>query len=179
MDSSQEQLDCRLHHNPELDREILHQQQRIIQSVNPYASSFKTCAQRAREASDTRTIVRIRQMDPNPAQRSTFNLPTSREVAVVMIMQPEIEGDAMQPLERDILIETKTGQLQRIPYWMPCFMALRYPFTFVFGECSWHQRIPLDGRPTLPGDHFLAQRQVHAVTLGSSTTSITAKDGYR
>ena len=157
MDNSQSETDSRQQRAPDLNSDIVRKIQRILHQVNPYARSFKHCAQRIQEGSTPGLQMRILQADPNQANRGTHNKPTSDEVAQVIVNPPDTGAKIV---ERDIVVETKSGGLQRVPYWHAAYMALRYPLLFPFGEFSWHGRIPLRGMPV---GHLLADRNQNIV----------------
>ena len=56
------------------------------------------------------------------------NIPTVSEVAAL------ITGDAEVGLTQDIILETQTGQLQRINELHTSYLALQYPLLFPYGE---------------------------------------------
>ena len=158
--NSQAEADSRQQRAPNLNNGIVRQLQGILHKVNPYAQSFKHCAQRIQENPDTGLHMRILQADPNRANRGTHNKPTSDEVAQV-ILSPPTGG---RVLDRDIVVETNSGALQRVPFWHAAYMALRYPLLFPFGELGWHDNIPLRGHAVaLPNNHLFADRHQNKV----------------
>ncbi|XP_021985085.1 uncharacterized protein LOC110880993 [Helianthus annuus] len=59
----------------------------------------------------------------------TYNLPTSSEVAALIV------GDIEDALDnRDVVVESKKDGLQRISELHPSYLALQYPLFFPFGE---------------------------------------------
>ncbi|CAH1435801.1 unnamed protein product [Lactuca virosa] len=59
----------------------------------------------------------------------TYNLPTASEVAALII------GDISDSVEnRDIVVETKSGFLQRIGEFHPSYLPLQYPLLFPYGD---------------------------------------------
>ncbi|CAH9094355.1 unnamed protein product [Cuscuta europaea] len=71
----------------------------------------------------------------------TYNLPSVSEVAALVV------GDFDLSLgERDILVETCAGGLQRINELNPSFLALQYPLLFPYGEDGFREDIPLCGK---------------------------------
>ncbi|CAH1433999.1 unnamed protein product [Lactuca virosa] len=59
----------------------------------------------------------------------TYNLPTASEVAALIV------GDICDSIEkRDIVVETKTGFLQRISELHPSYLPLQYPLLFPYGD---------------------------------------------
>nr|GEV90231.1 hypothetical protein [Tanacetum cinerariifolium] len=65
-----------------------------------------------------------------------YNLPTTSEVAALIV------GDIAQSLdERDIIIETKLGNMQRINVLHRSFLSLQYPLLFPYGEDNYRTDI--------------------------------------
>ncbi|CAH9082793.1 unnamed protein product [Cuscuta europaea] len=91
----------------------------------------------------------------------TYNLSSVSEVAALVV------GDFDLSLgERDILVETCTGRLQRINELHPSYLALQYPLLFPYGEDGFRDDIPLcirksdqaRGRQMMSIIEFLAYR---------------------
>ncbi|KAK9698409.1 hypothetical protein RND81_08G102300 [Saponaria officinalis] len=59
----------------------------------------------------------------------TYNLPTANEVAALIVGDIGCAVD-----ERDIIIQTENGMLQRINELHPSYLALQYPLPFSYGE---------------------------------------------
>ena len=116
LDASQEQLDARMEHVAVLDRGVLRTLQRTLKQVNPYVQGFKQCSDRLKDCPpDTTGRVLIHQVDPTHHQQGTHNLPTSREVATVII---GTDAPLEDQLERDIVVQTHEGALARKTfYW--------------------------------------------------------------
>ena len=155
MQASQDETNVRQQQAPQLDQGIIRMIQTVMHQVNPYAQGFKNCAKRLQESSNPDLRMHILQADPHKANRSTHNKPTSDEVAQVLL---NVSAEGAGPIDRDIIVETKEGGLQRVPYWHVAYMPLRYPILFPFGEAGWHRSIPLRGHNILPNDHLLADR---------------------
>ncbi|XP_019151941.1 PREDICTED: uncharacterized protein LOC109148663 [Ipomoea nil] len=66
----------------------------------------------------------------------TYNLPTANEVAALIV------GDLDTSIgDRDILIESQTGQLKRINHLNPAYLPLQYPLLFPYGEDGYYEDI--------------------------------------
>ena len=157
IDGSQDQVDARMLHNNELHRQTIHRLQSELRLCNPFASALKTSLERIQshpKPSQTRLI--LKQCDPRRSERGTHNKPKASEVATVVSGLDDLNGTAA--VERNIVVETAGGALQRIPYWHSCYMPLRYPLIFPYGEASWQQNTALRGTNRLPNDHLLAAR---------------------
>ncbi|KAM3204249.1 hypothetical protein P3L10_027658 [Capsicum annuum] len=66
-----------------------------------------------------------------------YNLPTIPEVAALVV------GDInVSRFDRDIIIETQSGQLQRINELNATYLGLQYPLLFSYGEDGYKEDIP-------------------------------------
>ncbi|CAH9083783.1 unnamed protein product, partial [Cuscuta epithymum] len=71
----------------------------------------------------------------------TYNLPSVSEVAALVV------GDFDLSLgERDIVVETCSGRLQRINELHPSYLALQYPLLFPYGEDGFREDIPFSNK---------------------------------
>lgn len=158
IDDEQEQLRTRTGYHKELRAEIIETLQQSLAVISPYVEGFKSCRDRLREDEHNRPIetmsVRLRHEAASKQNRGTHNRPSSSEVACVLITPP----NAGKIIGRDIRVETKSGSIMDIPDWHPCYMALRYPILFPFGEQSWHENIRLGPN----GDDWPTDHPLHA-----------------
>ncbi|KAL8529957.1 hypothetical protein ACS0TY_007141 [Phlomoides rotata] len=99
-----------------LDDSIVKDLTRMIDRVNPFAIQFW----KARE---------LRLIEKRIKDGRTHNLPTAPEVPAL------IPGDIDQTTERrDIILQTRSGELQRISELHPSYVPLQYPLLFPYGE---------------------------------------------
>ena len=156
VNSSQEQLDYRLLRNSHLHRDTLHGLQSALNTCNPFANALQTCLERQQQHPHPyQARLILKQMEPRRLERGTHNRPTANEVATVVSGLDDLNGT--NHVERNIVVETRDGALQRIPYWHSCYMPLRYPLIFPYGEASWQQNTRM-GSINLPEDHLLGLR---------------------
>lgn len=142
VDATQQQATDRLYYNPQLDRDILEDLYASLRHTNPYIRGLKTCEQRIwDQPAPANAHVRLVMLDPRRHDPCIYNRPTSDEVAVVIVGNPD---EAMQEAGgRDVVIQYQNGAMQRISYMHSCYMALRYVLLLPYGEQSWHVQIPL------------------------------------
>ena len=69
--------------------------------------------------------VKLRLIGRRQKDGRTFNLPTSSEVAALIV--DDIDGDFDQ---RDIIVDEKSVGLQRINEYHPSYLAFQYPLLF-------------------------------------------------
>ncbi|XP_006593222.1 uncharacterized protein [Glycine max] len=87
--------------------------------------------------------VRLKLIAGREKDGHTYNIPSVPEVAAL------IAGDINANSNRDIIVETQNGQLQRI-YELHCsYLALQYPLLFPYGEDGY--RTDILHRDTLSG----------------------------
>jgi hypothetical protein len=71
-----------------------------------------------------------------------YALPSTDELAMLIV------GDfTVDSFKRDIIVETKSGNLRRISSLNPAYMSLQYPLLFPFGERGFQVGILYDGVP--------------------------------
>ncbi|XP_071695626.1 uncharacterized protein [Rutidosis leptorrhynchoides] len=80
--------------------------------------------------------LRLRLIASRTTDGRTYNLPTVSEVAGLIV------GDIDSSFEaRDIIVETQTGQLQRINELHPSYLSLQYPMLFPLGQDGYRRGI--------------------------------------
>ncbi len=126
----------RLKHNPHLNLDIVGSLQNCLHRVNPYIQSFKSALDFAQTHNDVQIILKA---DKNPSTEHPrrYNLPTASEVAVIM------PGEQAQDL--DVILQTKTGDIQRINATHRSYDPLHYILLFPYGADGYTEKctIPL------------------------------------
>jgi len=121
--------------NGNLNQDILRCLQDMLQRVNPYYETFKTAIERMQNVEGLH--LHLTSFDSRRHDPRRYNLPTAAEVGVIMV------GDGSETTEvRDIIIEKRSGQLQRISELHSGYLPLRFPLLFPYGEPGWHDKIP-------------------------------------
>jgi hypothetical protein len=118
-----------------LDYTIIQQLQFMLDSDNVLVKSFR----RVRDcvAGDPHIDVRLRLVGKRDMDGRTYNLPTASEVAALIV------GDIGDSFEnRDIIVKTRSGDLQRISALHPSYLALQYPLLFPYGDDGYRVDIP-------------------------------------
>uniref|UniRef100_A0A1U7VMW3 Uncharacterized protein LOC104218829 n=1 Tax=Nicotiana sylvestris TaxID=4096 RepID=A0A1U7VMW3_NICSY len=88
---------------------------------------------------DRTSNVRLRLIGKRCSDGRRYNLPTVSEVAALII------GDFEQTRsDRDIIVESQSGQLQRINELNASYLGLQYPLLFPYGEDGYREDIPLN-----------------------------------
>jgi len=140
-----------------LDASVLQSLIRMVDQHNPFAKQFRIARDKLRDHGNEEFVIRIigaREGDP-----VQYSLPTTDHLAMLIV------GDfSMDTYQRDIIIETRSGELKQISALHPAFMALQYPLLFPFGERGFQVGVLYKG----------VQRRD-----GSSHTKMTMQDYFR
>ena len=123
----------RLFHNPYLDLPTINILQNCLHRVNPYVQSFKSALDFGDEHTDIQLVLRA-DKKPSGEHVRRYNLPTASEVAVIM------PGEHAENL--DIILQRKTGDIQRINARHRSYDPLHYVLLFPHGSDGYTQHIP-------------------------------------
>ncbi|RID75695.1 hypothetical protein BRARA_B02726, partial [Brassica rapa] len=110
-----------------LKKEIIQKIIAMLDKVNPYVSKFR----QARHILDNnpKSTLHMRIVSDRLKDGRIYSMPTASEVAAL------ISGDFQLGMDkRDIVIEEKSGRLQRVSEIHISYLALQYPLIFVYGE---------------------------------------------
>ena len=98
----------------------------MLDENNAHAKSFRMARDRL---TDTQVHnVRLKLIAGREKDGRTYNIPSVPEVAALLA------GDIDANSNRDIIVETQNGQLQRIHELHCSYLALQYPLLFPYGE---------------------------------------------
>ncbi|XP_057734594.1 uncharacterized protein LOC130950047 [Arachis stenosperma] len=108
------------------------------------------------------TNMRLKLIGKRGRDGRTYNLPSVDEVAglVVRDFDPHTQG-------RDIIVETKSGELKRISELHPSYLGLQYPLLFPYGEDGWREKISLNIVNTNPNNEssYVSMRDFFAFRI--------------
>ena len=90
----------------------------MLDDYNPLAKQFRMARERLADHGDEDFVVRI--VGPRDGDPPQYNLPTTDQLAMLIV--GDFSPDAF---ERDIIIETRSGELKQILALHPAFMALQ------------------------------------------------------
>ncbi|XP_074265122.1 uncharacterized protein LOC141587544 [Silene latifolia] len=107
----------------------------MVDRYNVLAKSFRMARDRLHQGADGE--VRLRLMRSRNTDGRTYNLPTVSEVAALIVGDMENTVDS-----RDIVVEERSGRLQRILELHASYLALQYPILFPRGEDGHRLGIP-------------------------------------
>ncbi|CAA0825383.1 Unknown protein, partial [Striga hermonthica] len=143
----------------DLHEEIVARLTLMLDEHNQLVKSFRMARERIQQHGQS--DVKICLIGRRYSDGRCYNLPTSSEVAALVV------GDFDQAMgERDILVETKSGRLQRINELNASYLALQYPLLLPYGEDGYREDIPFsdlrevkeDGRTTVSIREYFAYR---------------------
>ncbi|WVZ50301.1 hypothetical protein U9M48_001567 [Paspalum notatum var. saurae] len=121
--------------NQQLDENIVSGLLEMLDENNVLVKTF--CMARDRFKETNFQNVQIRLLGERSRDGRPYNLPTTSEVAAIILGQQSGEAS-----ERDIIVEHKDKQLQRISELHPSFMSMQYPLLFPYGGDGFRAEIP-------------------------------------
>jgi hypothetical protein len=95
----------------------------MLDAYNVHTQSFRIARDRLME--NDITDVKLKLLSERKTDGRLYNKPTVSEVAALIV------GDVDSAEERDIIIETQTGELQRINEFHPSYLSYQYPLIFI------------------------------------------------
>ncbi|KAL6564888.1 hypothetical protein OROMI_016338 [Orobanche minor] len=120
----------------ELHSEIVSDLRDMLDKHNVFAKSFRMARDRLKE--NDCVDIKMRLIGRRRVDGRQYNLPQQDEVAAL------IKGDIIQDrLERDVIVETKSGCLKRVNHLNASFLGLQYPLLFPYGQDGYREDVPL------------------------------------
>ena len=150
--NDQVETDQRCANNSGTRREIVSDLQQMFHTHNIYIKTFETSIDHM--PTDAYKIIIKADRKPAGEHERRFNAPVVDEVAVV------ISGNEFE--KRDIVLQVRSGSLQRICETHRSYDALQYPILFPYGEDGYHFNL----------------RQVNPTTGISTNAKISAMNYY-
>ncbi|PHT95081.1 hypothetical protein T459_02963 [Capsicum annuum] len=109
---------------------------KMLDSHNVLAKTFRMVRDRFQE--DRSSKVRLRLIGKRGTDGRRYNFPTVSEVAALVVGDFEPSRS-----DRDIIIESHSGQLQRINELNAAYLSLQYPLLFSYGKDGYREDIPI------------------------------------
>ncbi|XP_035841352.1 uncharacterized protein LOC118488221 [Helianthus annuus] len=110
-----------------LDTEIIEYLKVMLDSNNQLVKTYRRA--RDRFFDNPHVDLKLRLKAKRTKDGRTYNLPTSSEVAALIV------GDIEDALDnRDVIVDSKKDGLQRISELHPSYITLQYPLLFPFGK---------------------------------------------
>ncbi|CAH1445085.1 unnamed protein product [Lactuca virosa] len=145
----------------------IHELMGLLDFINPLAKQFRMA--RDRFGSNPTERIRLKLIGSRENDGRQYNLPTTNEVAALII------GDIDGYDSRDIVLETQSRQLQRINELHPQYLALQYPLLFPYAEDGFRVDILHRGveDPESDGRIRLTMREFFAYRIQQRTDEIS------
>lgn len=117
-----------------IDTEILSSLLRMLDENNILTKIFRKARDKYESGEGAEMKIHMVGYDK---RRRQYELPSANEIAGLII------GDLSTTMgERDVLVQHKNGNLQRILATRPFYMSLQYPLLFPYGETGFYDGIP-------------------------------------
>nr|XP_016514870.1 PREDICTED: uncharacterized protein LOC107831602 [Nicotiana tabacum] len=143
----------------ELHAEIVQDLKQMLDDHNVLTKSFRMVRDKFHEHSQSN--VRLRLIGKRNYDGRRYNLPTVSEVAALVVGDFDVSR-----CDRDIIVETQSGHLQRINGLNAAYLVLQYPLLFPFGEDGYREDIPLNGNDESSGGrNFVSIREYLAYKI--------------
>ena len=123
---------CRIFNN-ELEIQIVREMQHMLHDQNPIVQEFKTAMERHAATTDNYTIVLQADRTVPGVHPGQLNVPENPEVAALLV------GQSVNC--RDIVIQSRTGRLERVNELHRKYDALQYPLVYPTGQDGYHINI--------------------------------------
>ncbi|XP_035837075.1 uncharacterized protein LOC110925357 [Helianthus annuus] len=121
-----------------VDRHLIQHIKSVLDSDNVLVKVYRMVRDCFHD--DPQLTLKVRLIGRRDKDGRMYNLPTCGEVAALIV------GDVENAFEnRDIVVETKSGTLQRISELHPSYLALQYPILFPYGDDGYRVDIPHRG----------------------------------
>ncbi|XP_075085181.1 uncharacterized protein LOC107782417 [Nicotiana tabacum] len=131
----------------------------MLDDNNVLAKTFRMVRDRFQKNVDSN--VKLRLIGKRGTDGRRYNLPTIPEVVVLVVGDFEVSRS-----DRDIIIETQSGQLQRINELNAAYLGLQYPLLFPYGEDGYREDIPLSqGEESSRGRQCVSMREFFAYRI--------------
>jgi len=99
----------------------------MLDEHNPLVQQFRMARDRLSEEDTEEFVIQI--VGPRDGDPPQYSLPATEELAMLVV------GDfGPEAFERDIVVQTRAGELKQISALHPAFMALQYPLLFPYAE---------------------------------------------
>ncbi|KAF1874165.1 hypothetical protein Lal_00041611 [Lupinus albus] len=112
--------------NNNVDSQVVMKLSKMLDDYNVHAKSFRMASERLRRGGVPN--LKLKLIGERNSDGRINNLPAVSEVAALIV------GDIDSTSQRDIIMETQSGQLKRINELHASYLAFQYPLLFPYGE---------------------------------------------
>ncbi|KAF7808055.1 uncharacterized protein G2W53_040216 [Senna tora] len=114
------------------DATVVMQLSEMLDSLNPLVQVFRSI--KNHPLTSNRDNLRLKLIKKRQTNARVYNLPTADEIAALIVGDFDLEKGA-----RDIIVEKRSGTLQRISELQPLYLPLQYPLLFLRGEDGYRE----------------------------------------
>ncbi|XP_072066853.1 uncharacterized protein [Arachis hypogaea] len=125
--------------NKNIDEDIVRDLKKMLDEKNVLVKAFRMV--RYSMGKESNSTIKLRLLGKRGKDGRRYNLPSTDEVAALIVGDFDIDKT-----DRDIVVETQSGRLQRINQLNPAYLGLQYPLLFPYGEDGYKEDIPLNKR---------------------------------
>nr|GEU98854.1 hypothetical protein [Tanacetum cinerariifolium] len=119
-----------------IDPHITQALRKILDENNELVKSYRMVRDCYMSQENQLDNVKLKLVGRRTPDGRTYNLPTASEIVVLIV------GDIEQALdERDIVVESRNGDIQQKNVLHPKFLSLQYPLLFPYREDGYHTEI--------------------------------------
>nr|GEX64691.1 hypothetical protein [Tanacetum cinerariifolium] len=119
-----------------IDPHITQALRKILDEHNELVKTHRMVRDCYRSQENQLDNVKLKLVGRRTSDGRTYNLLTAFEIVVLIV------GDIEQALdERDIVVESRNGDIQQINVLHPKFLSVQYPLLFPYGEDGYHTEI--------------------------------------
>ncbi|KAF7812042.1 ATP-dependent DNA helicase PIF1 [Senna tora] len=116
------------------DASVVMQLLQMLDSINPFVKVFRSV--KDHPSLSSRDSLRLKLIKKRTTDARIYNLCTADEIAALIV------GDFdPKNVERDIIVEERSGTLQRIDELHPLYLPMQYPLMFPRGEDGYQQDV--------------------------------------
>ncbi|KAF7821239.1 uncharacterized protein G2W53_026694 [Senna tora] len=116
------------------DASIVMQLSQMLDSINPLVKVFRSV--KDHPSLSFRDSLRLKLIKKRTTDARIYNLPAADEIAALIVGDFDPEN-----VERDIIVEERSGTLQRIDELHPLYLPMQYPLMFPRGEDGYRQDV--------------------------------------
>jgi hypothetical protein len=117
----------------ELDRQMISDFQQMLDRHNVHAKGFRMARDRLSQGNSQN--LKLKLISERTTNGRIYNQPIVSEVAALIV------GDVDYAPKRDIIMQTQSGELQRIDEFHPAYLAYQYPLLFPYGEDGYRDNV--------------------------------------
>lgn len=115
----------------------------VLDGCNPYAQNFRMLRQHM--CSSVVPDIKMRIIGRRGHDSRRYNLPSVSEVAALIVGDFDIANS-----NRDIIVQTQSGDLQRVPLLGASYLPMQYPLLFPRGEDGFVEDIAFSSASSAP-----------------------------